>query len=169
MGITAQLGIYAWGDDMKTSFHGRRCGLDYNDFSVGGYGSRDPIEFWNAGSTGAGAASTAILAPGGISVIGSASASTFQFGTPSAIYGGAGKTIQFASTGGANIEIDLISGNFMTSQSSTYTKLTYTTTGTLLNGSVYLQCIPKTTSVWVWALNGSTGAAGSGSTHLVFA
>ena len=46
----------------------------------------------------------------------------------------------------------------------------YNSTQTTLNGGVYMTCIPNTQNTgWVWALNGSTGAAGSGSTHLVFA
>ena len=168
-GVTAQGGPYAWGDSIKTSLHGRRCGLDMNDMSVGEYGSRDPIEVWTAGSTGTGSASTAILWPGGVSIMAATTASTFGLPSPSASYGGVGKTIQFQSTGGQNMSIILSSGNFQTSASSTYTTLTYTTTGNSLNGGVYMTCIPNTQLTgWVWALNGSTGAAGSGSTHLVF-
>jgi hypothetical protein len=157
------MGPYKWGDDIVTSFHGRRAGLDRNDFNVGGLGGRDPIELWTAGSTGAGAASTAILSPGGISILSASSNSTFNMPGPAEAYMGAGKTIQFNSTGGGNMEIDLISGNFQTSQSSTYTKLTFTAGGANYGG-LFLQCL----STAYWALNGSTGAAGGGSTHIAF-
>ena len=166
----AQMGMYNWGDNMKTSFHGRRCGLDNLDFGVGGPGSRDGIEIWTQGSTGAGAASTAALHPGGVSMIQCTTASTFALPTPSAVYGGVNKTIQFYTTAaGVTMEIDTVSGNFQTSVGSTFTKVTMTSAAAALNGAFYLQCVPTSSGAYYWALNGSTGAAGSGSTHIVFA
>ena len=166
----AQTGMYSWGDSMKTSFHGRRCGLDNLDFGVGGPGSRDGIEIWTQGSTGAGAASTAVLHPGGVSLIQTTTSSTFALPAPSAVYGGVNKTIQYYSTGGGGVsEIDIVSGNFQTSVGSTYTKVTITPAAGALNGAFYLQCVPTSSGTYYWALNGSTGATGSGSTHIVFA
>ena len=169
MGMTAQLGAYAYGDQIKTSFHGRRSGLDSNDFYVGNQGSRDPQEIWTAGSTGAGASSTAILNLGGISVLSVTTASTFAMQAPSAQTVGIGKTIMYqGTTATPTIDIALATGNFQTSLSSTYTKLSYIATGTAQNGSVFLQGVQTSAGGYLWALNGSTGAAGGGSTHIVF-
>ena len=165
----AQMGMYSWGDSMKTSMHGRRCGLDNLDFGVGGPGSRDGIEVWTNGSATVGSASTALLHPGGLSVLQCTAASTFTMPAPTVVYGGVNKSLQFyASSAGVVIEIDT-TGNFQTSYGSTFTKITITGAANALNGGVYLQCIPTSSGQYYWALNGSTGATGSGSTHIVFA
>ena len=160
----AQMGLYTYGDQIKTSLHGRLSGLDANGYCVGAPGNREPLEIWTAGSTASAALSTATLAPGGISIIQPATASTFAMPGPSLSYLGMDKTYAFISTGGGNIDIVLKSGNFQTSVSSTYTKLSLTTTGTAQNGSMYFQCL----STAYWTLSGTTNAAGSGSTHLGF-
>lgn len=162
-------GPYFYGDQMKTSFHGRRSGLDFNDFAVGGPGGRDGYEIWTQGSTVAGAASPALLSLGGISYIQTTTASTFQMPAPSANTLGVGKTLQFNGSSGVNIEIDAVSGNFQTSLSSTYTKITITPVTGQVNGGLFLQGIQTSSGAFFWSLNGTTGAAGSGSTHIAFA
>jgi hypothetical protein len=150
--------------------HGRRCGLDNLDFGVGGPGSRDGVEIWTQGSTGSGASSTAILHPGGLSMLQCTTASTFTMPAPSATYGGVNKSIQFYTTAaGVTMEIDITSGNFQTSASSTWVKITMASAAGAVNGGIYLQCIPTSSGAYYWALNGSTGVTGSGSTHIVFA
>ena len=161
----AQAGMYNYGDQVQTSIHGRRLGLDVNGFSIGGPGAREGIEYWTAGSTGTGIASTAILAPGGISVIETSTAANFVLPGPAANLIGVNKTIQFAMSSGAGAaEITVASGNIQTSVSAGYSNITMTPAAGAVNGSVCLQCI----STSAWALNGSTGAAGSGSTHIAF-
>ena len=119
---TVQYGPYAHGDDIKSSIRGRRLGLDSNDYLVGHSGIRDVYEIWTSGSNQTSTSSTAQLAAAGISMLQTSTASTFYMPAPAAKYVGAYKTLQFISTGGGNVEVDLQSGNFQTSASSTTTK-----------------------------------------------
>jgi hypothetical protein len=165
---TVQYGPYAHGDDIKTSIRGRRTGLDMNDALVGHSGIREQYEIWNAGSTATTTNSTAQIAASGISYMETSTASTFYMPAAAAKYVGGYKTLSFASTGGGNIEVDLISGYFRTSASSTWIKMTFVPVSGALFGSADFQCLQSASTAYYWALIGSTGGTGSGSTHIVF-
>jgi hypothetical protein len=170
MAVTAQYGPYAHGDAVKTSIRGRRFGLDSNDRLVGHAGVRDTYEIWTSGSTATSTSSTAQLSPTGISMIQTSTAAGFYLAAPAAAYVGATKNIQWISTGGGANTVTLIGGKFQTSGSSTTTILTFTpasTTGAYA-GTVMLRGIQTASTTYLWALAGTTGVAGSGSTHIAF-
>jgi hypothetical protein len=169
MAVTAQYGSYAHGDQIKTSIRGRRTGLDTNDYLVGHTGVRDPYEIWTSGSTATSTSSTAQLSPTGISMIQTSTAAGFYLAAPAAAYVGATKVIEWISTGVTNT-VTLISGKFKTSASSTTTILTFTPASTdgAYAGTVKLRGIQTASTTYLWSLEGTTGAAGGGSTHIAF-
>jgi plastocyanin len=170
MAVTAQYGPYAHGDQIKTSIRGRRTGLDNADYLVGHSGIRDTYEIWTSGSTATSTSSTAQLSPTGISMIQTSTAAGFYMAAPAAAYVGATKTIEWISTGGGANTVTLIDGKFQTSQSSTTTILTFTpasTTGAYA-GAVTLRGIQTASTTYLWALSGTTGVTGGGSTHIAF-
>lgn len=168
MGITAQYGPDDYADKIQTSIRGRRLGLDTNEFLVGHTGTRHNYELWTAGSTATSTSSTAQLSAQGISMLQTSTASTFYMPAAAAAYVGTEKTIHMISTAGGNNEVNLQSGYFQTSISATCTKVTFTPVATALYGGVTFQCIQTASTTYRWALLGSTGAAGSGSTHIAF-
>lgn len=163
----AQGGPTKYKDEIEHSIYGRRFGVDDGNSLVGHSGERHPYELWTSGSTATSTSSTAQLCPTGASHMAASTASTFYMPAPEAKYLGVTKTLTFSATGGGDQAVVLIGGYFQTCLSATCTTITFSSTQKLYGG-VKLECIQTPSTTYLWALVGSTGATGSGSTQIVF-